>query len=140
MSVVEPGGIVVRVDRGAPRYLLVTAKRNQDHWLFPKGHVEPGESPSEAALREIREEAGVEGRVLAPLGPTEFVYAGQPVHVEYFLIRYGGGSGRPEQGRKSAWLSYEDALARLTFEETRQLLRASRGTVAARLKELAAGS
>ena len=59
----QSGAIVVRLDQEEPRVLLVTAKRNPDRWIFPKGHVEKNETAEEAALREAREEAGVIGKV-----------------------------------------------------------------------------
>ncbi len=52
------GGIVVRYD-GQPQYLIVTAKYNPDHWVLPKGHIEPGES---------LEDNPFGGRVLRPRG------------------------------------------------------------------------
>ena len=44
------GGIVVRLDDGVARFLLVTARRQPGQWVFPKGHIEPGETPYAIAL------------------------------------------------------------------------------------------
>ncbi len=54
------------------RVLLVTATRQPNLWVFPKGHIEAGETPEEAAVREVDEEAGVVATVVAPIGTLEF--------------------------------------------------------------------
>src|SRR4051812_19688096 len=64
-TVAQAGGIVFDVVEGQPRILLVTARRDPSHWIFPKGHVEPGEMADETARREVREEAGVDGETIA---------------------------------------------------------------------------
>jgi 8-oxo-dGTP pyrophosphatase MutT (NUDIX family) len=55
------GGIVFQETEEERLYLLVRPRLSGNEWVFPKGHIEPGESPEQAALREVREEAGVEG-------------------------------------------------------------------------------
>jgi 8-oxo-dGTP pyrophosphatase MutT (NUDIX family) len=119
----ESGAIVVRPDADAPRVLLVTAKRNPAHWLFPKGHIEADEDPAAAALREAREEAGIIGRIIAPAGTTEYELLHETIRVQYFLVEFKGEVGPPEAGRSRLWCRLEDALERLTFEDTRKLLR-----------------
>lgn len=119
----ESGAIVVRPDADAPRVLLVTAKRNPAHWIFPKGHIEPGERPEAAALREAREEAGVIGRIIAPAGMIEYRLLGDTIQVQYFLVELEQEEGPTEAGRWRLWCRLEEALERLTFEDTRRLLR-----------------
>ena len=55
-----------------PEYLLVTSKSNPNKWIFPAGHVEPGETPEFAALREVREEAGITAEILYELGHIRY--------------------------------------------------------------------
>jgi diadenosine hexaphosphate hydrolase (ATP-forming) len=121
MSVAEAGGIVVRVVEGTPRYLLVTAKDNPAAWIFPKGHIEPGEAPADAAVREVREEAGIESHVLMALGSLSFQRGGQTIAVQFFLLKYSGESATHEP-RTIRWCLEEEALALLSFGETRALL------------------
>jgi len=117
----EAGGIVVRLELGEPLYLLVTAKKNPQHWIFPKGHVEAGESNSEAAVREVREEAGVEGRALGHIGSLQFSYEGQSVHVDYYLVQFLREVVGTE-GRQLRWCGYDEAMRLLCFENARKLL------------------
>jgi hypothetical protein len=69
------GGVLVRNIRGR---LMVAAIRPQGKpqgtWALPKGNLDPGESPAETALREVREETGVEGRLVEKLGDVRYTY------------------------------------------------------------------
>lgn len=114
---------MVRLDTREPQVLLVTAKRNPRNWIFPKGHIEKGERPEEAALRETREEAGVSARLIGPAGILEFGFLGAKARVEYFLVLYTREAGPPEDGRQRIWCGLDDALDRLSYKNTRKLLR-----------------
>ena len=120
--VAQAGGIAVRRDRNRLSVLLVRAKKNPDVWIFPKGHIEPGETPAEAARRETREEAGVDGEVVGPVGPPlEFDSGREAVSVQYFLIRARSETDETD-GRVKQWFSPPEALAQLSFESARRLL------------------
>ena len=118
----QAGAIVVRRRQGVPHVLLITAKKNSDHWLFPKGHIDDGETREEAALREAEEEAGVRATVVSRVGIHTFNFGNETVRVHYFLATTDD-KGRPEKGRQLAWFSYDDALEQLTFPDTRALLK-----------------
>jgi 8-oxo-dGTP pyrophosphatase MutT (NUDIX family) len=126
-SIVEQaGGIVYRVEHGTPAILVVTSKRDPSRWIFPKGHIERGETSAETALRETVEEAGVEGDIVGPVGaPLEFDWSGKRYRVQYFLIRATSESPSLE-GRQKAWLPFDKALKRLSHKELRALLREAR--------------
>ena len=119
----QSGAIVVRLDRDSPQVLLVSAKRNPRNWIFPKGHIEKGESPEAAALRETKEEAGVVSKLVAPAGVLEYRFLGVTARVEYFLALFTRESGSPEDGRARIWCSIDEALERLSYKNTRKLLR-----------------
>ena len=114
---------MVRLDGKEPRVLLVTSKRNPKRWIFPKGHVEKGETAEAAALREAREEAGIVSKPVGPAGVLEFKFLGTGVRVEYFLALLKREAGPPEDGRERSWFSLDEALERLRFRNTRKLLR-----------------
>ena len=131
MSVVkQAGAIVLREEGGIVRVLLVRSKKDPTLWIFPKGHIEPGEAPRITALREAFEEAGVTGLVTGSAGPTMTFRSGDDtVAVDYFVLRLTAEMPSPE-GRDKVWLLPEEAEQRLAFANARQLLR----TAAARFR------
>lgn len=120
----QAGAIAVRTDGPTPRFLVVSARKNPAHWVFPKGHVVPGEEPAGAALRELREETGVEGELLAPIGVLAFRSGDEQVEVRYYLVRYRRES-KPEEVRRLRWLAFDEAIEQLTFDDAKGLLRAA---------------
>jgi bis(5'-nucleosidyl)-tetraphosphatase len=121
----EAGAIAVSKEQWPRRFLLVRAKQADGQWIFPKGHIEPNESPEAAALRELREEAGVEGRLLGRVGKLRFRSNGDLVDVEYFLVEVLN-EGQPGEGRERLWLNFDEAVDKLTFEDAKELLRSHR--------------
>ena len=118
----QAGAIIVRTGKTGPRILLVTARRNPNNWIFPKGHVESGETLKAAAVREAREEAGIEGKVVGAAGKMSFEFGDNTYRVHYFVVKTAD-SGEQREGRRLRWLKYKQALRWLTYEETRDLLR-----------------
>ena len=97
----QAGAIVVRAGKTGPRILLVTARRNPDNWIFPKGHVESGETLKVAAVREAREEAGVDGKVVgAAAGKMSFEFGDNSYRVH--VLRRQNRRSRKRAGRASA--------------------------------------
>src|SRR5213083_1858329 len=94
------GGVVFRrappPDGGPPRFLLI--RDSYDNWGFPKGHLEDGESPAEAALRETIEETGLEPLVLQ--GPIRvidwhFRFRGRHIHKYCHFFLFESQAGEP---------------------------------------------
>lgn len=115
------GGVVFRRTKGELQFLMVTAKRTPSRWIFPKGHVEKGETPAHAAAREVAEEAGVHGLVIDRLDEIAYWVGSELVRVEFFLIEYRG-EVRQMDDRQVRWSSYEKALKSLSFAEPRRIL------------------
>jgi 8-oxo-dGTP diphosphatase len=115
------GAVVYRhSDRGI-EILLVRARRDPTLWVLPKGHIEHGEAKEEAALREVREEAGVDGRIVAELGRYSFPKPEGPVLVAMFLAQYRSFVGQSEP-REVGWMDFEQARDALAFEDARLIL------------------
>ncbi len=114
-STAVAAAVPVRRRKGGDLEFLLVRTSNGERWTFPKGGVERGESMSEAAAREAREEAGVAGTVRSePLG----VYRYAPSRngsddVTAFLLEVRRDGLRAEGGRDPVWLSRKAALERL---------------------------
>ena len=125
------GGIVCRFGTdGTLEVLLVGGTPDEpDHWSFPKGKQESGESIEHAALREIREETGLEAELLALAGISAYTLAGsgkpRPKTVRLYLARVVGGSLSARDGERVdvEWLSIEEASQRLKHDRDRAILR-----------------
>jgi 8-oxo-dGTP diphosphatase len=119
----EAGAIAYRLSESQePEILIVRSKKNPIHWIFPKGHIEEGESLRQTAERELLEEGGVEGEATDEIGPLEYMYGNDRIHVTYFAIRFGRIGCTGEFGRQPQWMPIGDALRKLSFQSTRALL------------------
>jgi 8-oxo-dGTP pyrophosphatase MutT (NUDIX family) len=118
------GGVVFRLTSEGPRYLLVEASGTRGRYVFPKGHVEDGETPAVAALREVSEEAGVRARPIRRLRRVEQKKEGDWISVVYFLMAYAGRA-KPLEDRKVRWLSFDEAIEELDLGKSRRVLRSA---------------
>lgn len=116
-SSTHAGGIVFRDSAFGPQYLVVEARRDPGVWVVPKGHIEDGETEEEAALREVKEEAGSKAAVVGRLGTLRF----DDTSVAIFLMKHEKTVPRKET-RNLLWASYEEARKRLSFKDTRNML------------------
>jgi bis(5'-nucleosidyl)-tetraphosphatase len=116
------GGLVFKITSEGPRYLLVEASGTRDRWVFPKGHIEDGETAAGAALREVGEEAGVRARLIRRLSPIEQKKEGEWISIAYFLMAYTGRTKALEQ-RRIRWLAFDEALEALDRGKSRRVLR-----------------
>lgn len=119
------GAVVFRQAETELEFLIIRHV-NGNHWAFPKGHVEKGESESETALREIEEETGLKVvldtnfRETTSYSPTEGVIK----EVVYFIAITDESSiqQQAEEVLAFEWLTYSDALKTLTFVNDQKLL------------------
>ncbi len=121
---VSAGGVIV-CSLHHTWYVLVLRDMN-DSWTFPKGLIEEGESPKQAARREIQEEVGIGNlEFLRTLSPVHYTYIRNgTVHktVHYFLFRSHSRAAptvQKEEGiREAKWIPLEEAIATVGYRET----------------------
>ncbi|MGE4191647.1 MAG: NUDIX hydrolase [Thermoanaerobaculia bacterium] len=118
------GGDVVR---GEQDLLISTAGGRR--WQLPKGHIVWNERPPETAVREVREETGVTGRVLAPVSGIDYTFVERGArrirkHVDYFLLAYESGSETdfdPREVVGAQWFPWAEALEKLSHANERRV-------------------
>ena len=120
-SPTHAGGIVYRRTNGDIHYLVVESSTDATHWVFPKGHIKPGEKREEAALREVLEESGVKAAIISLVEIVEFTVPHEQVTAAYYLMEYLDEEAAQEE-RQIAWCSYNEAIVRLTFKDTHAVL------------------
>jgi 8-oxo-dGTP pyrophosphatase MutT (NUDIX family) len=126
------GGLVVDGLGGPPDKLCAaligrTDRRGRLLWSLPKGHIEKGETAEQTAMREVHEETGIHGTVLATLGSIDywFVTEGRRVHktVHHYLLRYLDGelSDADVEVTEVAWVPLPELRSRLAYADERRL-------------------
>jgi 8-oxo-dGTP diphosphatase len=121
------GGVVIAMRDGAPHVALI-ATRNKTRWGLPKGAVSPGETSEAAALREVREETGLEARIVRPLDTIEYTFRGGDTviykRVDFYLMDYVAGELEPQLSEVDdvQWFELSSSLQRASFESERRLL------------------
>ena len=111
--VYQAGAITFRQDKGELKILLIRSKKDPSKWIFPKGHIECDETAQQACIRELFEEAGVEGEIVGKAGDLEFMLKDKSYKVIYYLCRYLKKSGEGEAGRSPGWFGVEKAIEKL---------------------------
>ena len=118
------GGVVCRPGPAGLVELAVIHRPTQDDWTLPKGKLEPGETPEQAALREVEEETGLRARIVRPLGCTEYLdRRGRDKTVWYWVMTAEGGRFTPnDEVDQLRWLTVEEALDLLSYPGDKALL------------------
>jgi 8-oxo-dGTP pyrophosphatase MutT (NUDIX family) len=128
------GGVVYRDAADGQRIEVALVRVGpKGRWQLPKGIVDAGESPSQTAVREVREEAGVEAEVVAPLEEIEYWYVGADARgqrvrfhkrVHFFMLEYRTGdvADHDHEVDEARWVELTDAEAMLSFESERKVV------------------
>jgi 8-oxo-dGTP pyrophosphatase MutT (NUDIX family) len=127
---VSAGGVVYRREPEGVELVLAArrTRRGDLAWGLAKGGIEVDESPEEAAVREVREETGIEAEIEASLGETRYFYVWEGVRirktVHFFLMRATGGdpNDRDDEMEDVQWFPLERALKRAAYRGEREIL------------------
>jgi len=127
------GGVLVRTIRGRPMLAAIRPRGRERVWALPKGRIDAGETAADTAVREVREETGVEGRLVEKLGDVRYVYTWQGERifkvVSFFLLHAGRGRiGAIDEAMRvevaeARWLPLEDAPQLLRYGGEREMAR-----------------
>ena len=131
------GGVVYRVADGRPLFLLI--RDSYKNWGFPKGHLENGERPEAAALREVREETGLTG--LETRGAIEtidwyFRFRGRLIHkvCHFFLMETASDRTSPQRAEgitACRWAPFDEALQVISYANARDVLKRAQEMIVA---------
>ncbi len=124
---IAAGGVVMRGTEDS-REVIVAGRESDRTWVFPKGTPDGGETIEQTALREVREESGLDVDIVRPIGTIDYWFAvpGERVHkiVHFFLMKSRGGdvSRHDHEYDDVRWVPVADARRMLTYDTYRDML------------------
>ena len=128
---VSSGGVIFRRTMGNDVEIALVAVKDGKVWSLPKGIVEKGEEASETAVREVREETGLSGRVVKKIGDISYWYyikednAKCRKTVHFYLLEYTGGSTSDHNWEvdEAEWFPINDAFEKLSYKGDKEIVR-----------------
>jgi len=124
------GGIVFKGDLWLIRKTASSDLYPKQHWMLAKGWIDEGESLEETALREVREEGGVNARIIKKIGTIKYFFKAPDKgnilkFVTFFLMEWVDDlpEGFGEETEEVLWLPYEEAYKKLSFSGEKQMLK-----------------
>ena len=131
------GGVVFR--RHGDETLFLVIRDSYRNWGFPKGHIEEGEAPDRAALREVAEETGLQSLELRSTIETiewHFRFRGRPIHktCHFYLMESFEARTAPQRAEgitACQWATFDEASRLLSYENARTVLQRGRDILTA---------
>jgi 8-oxo-dGTP pyrophosphatase MutT (NUDIX family) len=130
---ISSGGVIFRRQGNDFDVALISVKGGRN-WCLPKGLVDRGETPEATAVREVREESGLSGRIIDSLGDITYWYYIQGENakcrktVHFYLMEYVSGSTSEHDFEvdEAAWVPIDAAIERISFKGDREILEKAR--------------
>jgi 8-oxo-dGTP pyrophosphatase MutT (NUDIX family) len=132
---VSAGGVGFRLHGDLIEIAIIRSAR-ESRWQLPKGIIDPGETEKEAAVREVREEAGVDCDLLAKIDSIDYWYVDrwgdEPVRVHkfvhFYLMKYTGGdiADHDHEVEEVRWVRIDDAVEQLAFPAEQMIAKKAR--------------
>lgn len=129
------GGVAFRSD-GPEHEIAVIRTSEEGRWQLPKGIVDPGETPEQAAIREVSEEAGIKGEIVEPIDTIEYwfvaSYDGPKMRyhkkVSFYLMEYISGdvADHDHEVTEARWVTFDEALSMLSFQNEKAVVEMAR--------------
>ena len=129
------GGVAFRKKAGRVEVALISVGES-NRWQLPKGLVDKGESTESAALREVREETGIDAVMIERIDKVEYWYVskdqGSPVRyhkfVYFYLLRYSSGDvlDHDQEVNEARWFDIDDAINKLAFDNEKKIMEKAR--------------
>ncbi len=128
---VSSGGVIFRDAEGGDREIALVSVKGGKIWSLPKGLVEKGEETSETAVREVREETGLSGKIVKRLGDITYWYfikednAKCRKTVHFYLLEYVSGNTEDHNWEvdKAEWFPIDEALKKLSYKGDKEIVR-----------------
>jgi 8-oxo-dGTP pyrophosphatase MutT (NUDIX family) len=140
---VSAGGVLFRRSGRLTEVALISVGE-QNRWQLPKGLVDAGESPADAALREAREETGLDAELVTPIEKIEYWYfskeRGARVRfhkfVHFYLLRFTSGDVRDHDAEvnEARWIEIDEAIRMLAFKGERAIVERAREMIESELE------
>jgi 8-oxo-dGTP diphosphatase len=138
---VSAGGVIFRKNDSLVEIALIAVKRGQV-WCLPKGIIDKGESPEMAAVREVSEETGLQGRIIEKLGEINYWYyikeeeARCRKTVHFFLIEYESGDTSQHDFEVDlvSWFPIDDALKKASYKGEREMVEKAKEILKSKIK------
>jgi 8-oxo-dGTP pyrophosphatase MutT (NUDIX family) len=125
------GGVAYR-ERDAQLEVALISVGDDGRWQLPKGLIDKGESTEDAAVREVREEAGIDTEVVERLDKVEYWYFWKEddqrvryhKYVYFYLLRYKSGDVRDhdDEVNEARWVSIDDAIKMIAFDGEKKIV------------------
>jgi 8-oxo-dGTP diphosphatase len=139
---VSSGGIIFR-RRGGKVEIALIAVKGGNVWCLPKGIVDKGENPEETALREVREETGLTGRILGKIGSISYWYfikeenAKCKKTVDFYLMEYEKGNTKDHDWEvdDASWVPIEEAVERASYKGDRRIIQKAKEMISEHVRK-----